>query len=165
MSGDARYTLTVSPTARRQLAEVLPEAVAFAAHEFIVGPLLENPHRVGKRMGAPLQDSARRGTYRVVLVVRVHAAVIGSDAVAWSGAFAMTPRSASRWRVQTRFAALNTTRYSQATTCRELHRSSARRLNRRSFRPSCGTGAKPVAGVRRLRTYVFVESRRKWRDR
>jgi len=68
LSGNARYTLTVSPTARRQLAEVLPEAVAFAAHEFIVGPLLENPHRVGKRLGAPLQDrhSARRGTYRVI---------------------------------------------------------------------------------------------------
>ena len=68
MSGKERYTLTVSPTARRQLAEVLPEAVAFAAHEFIIGPLLENPQRVGKRLGAPLQDrhSARRGTYRVI---------------------------------------------------------------------------------------------------
>jgi len=68
LSGDARYTLTVSPTARRQLAEVLPEVVAFAAHEFIVGPLLENPHRVGKRLVAPLQDrhSARRGTYSVI---------------------------------------------------------------------------------------------------
>lgn len=68
MSGDERYALTVSPTARRQLAEVLPEAVAFAAHEFIVGPLLENPFRVGKRLAAPLQDrhSARRGTYRVI---------------------------------------------------------------------------------------------------
>lgn len=69
MSPDAaRYQLVISPTARRQLAEVLPESVAFAAHEFIVGALLDNPHRLGKRLHPPLQDrhSARRGTYRVV---------------------------------------------------------------------------------------------------
>ena len=65
---DARYRLIISPTARRQLTEQLPEAVAFAAHEFIVGPLLENPQRVGKRLRPPLDDrhSARRGTYRVI---------------------------------------------------------------------------------------------------
>jgi mRNA-degrading endonuclease RelE of RelBE toxin-antitoxin system len=64
----ARFELLISPTARRQLAERLPEAVAFAAHEFIVGPLLENPNRVGKRLQPPLDDrfSARRGTYRVI---------------------------------------------------------------------------------------------------
>jgi len=63
-----RYTLRITPTARRQLAETLPEAVALAAYEFIVGPLLDNPHRVGKRLHAPLEDrhSARRGTYRVI---------------------------------------------------------------------------------------------------
>jgi mRNA interferase RelE/StbE len=62
------YELVVSPTARRQLAEHLPESVAFAAYEFIVGPLLENPVRVGKRLRPPLDDrySARRGTYRVI---------------------------------------------------------------------------------------------------
>ena len=63
-----RYSLTIAPTARRQLAEVLPEGVAMAAHEFIVGPLLDNPHRDGKRLRAPLEDrhTARRGTYRVI---------------------------------------------------------------------------------------------------
>lgn len=67
-SRDARFTLVITPTARRQLTDVLPEAAAFAAYEFVVGPLLENPHRVGKRLRAPLQDrySARRGTYRVL---------------------------------------------------------------------------------------------------
>lgn len=66
--GADRYTLVITPTARRQLAEQLPEAAAFAAHEFIIGALLENPHRVGKRLHPPLEDrySARRGTYRVV---------------------------------------------------------------------------------------------------
>ncbi len=63
-----RYRLVITPTARRQLTEKLPEAVAFAAHEFILGPLLENPHRLGKRLHPPLEDrySARRGTYRVI---------------------------------------------------------------------------------------------------
>ncbi len=65
---DGRYELTVAPSARRQLSEVLPEAVSFAAFEFIVGPLLDNPHRVGKRLRPPLDDrySARRGTYRAL---------------------------------------------------------------------------------------------------
>jgi mRNA interferase RelE/StbE len=65
---DDRYTLLISPTARRQLTEQLPEAIAFAAHEFIIGPLLDNPHRAGKQLRPPLQDrySARRGTYRVI---------------------------------------------------------------------------------------------------
>ncbi|MGH3452204.1 MAG: type II toxin-antitoxin system RelE family toxin [Haloechinothrix sp.] len=63
-----RYALVITPTARRQLAQHLPEAVAFAAHEFIVSALLDNPHRVGKRLHQPLDDrhSARRGTYRVI---------------------------------------------------------------------------------------------------
>lgn len=62
------YALVITPTARRQLTEVLPESVAFAAYEFIIGPLLDNPHRVGKRLRPPLADrhSARRGTYRVI---------------------------------------------------------------------------------------------------
>jgi mRNA interferase RelE/StbE len=62
------YLLAITPTARRQLTDHLPEAVAAAAYEFIVGPLLDNPNRVGKRLRPPLGDrhSARRGTYWVV---------------------------------------------------------------------------------------------------
>lgn len=65
---DERYELIVSPTARRHLAEQLPETAAFAAYEFVTGPLLDNRHRVGKRLRPPLDDrhSARRGTYRVI---------------------------------------------------------------------------------------------------
>lgn len=77
-----RYQLLISPTARRQLAEHLPESVAFAAYEFIVGPLLDNPHRVGKQLRPPLDDrhSARRGTYRVIYRIyenRQRVAVVG----------------------------------------------------------------------------------------
>ena len=65
---DQPYELIIAPTARRQLTERLPESVAFAAYEFIIGALLQNPHRVGKRLRPPLDDrhSARRGTYRVI---------------------------------------------------------------------------------------------------
>lgn len=63
-----RYQLRLTPTVRRQLAEQLPESVAAAAVEFITGPLLENPQRVGRPLAPPLGDrhSARRGTYRVI---------------------------------------------------------------------------------------------------
>ena len=62
------YRLLITSTARRQLAETLPESIAFAAHEFITGPLLDNPQRVGKQLMPPMGDrhSARRGTYRVL---------------------------------------------------------------------------------------------------
>lgn len=69
MSGqdEEPYALRTTPTVRRALAERLPEAVATAAYEFITGPLLRQPYRVGKRLMPPLDDrfSARRGTYRV----------------------------------------------------------------------------------------------------
>lgn len=53
---------------RRALSETLPEPVAAAAYEFMTGPLLSQPHRVGKRLLPPLDDrfSARRGTYRII---------------------------------------------------------------------------------------------------
>ena len=68
MRPEPLYRLAITATARRQLAEQLPEPIAFAAHEFITGPLLANPHRVGKRLMPPLDDrhSARRGTYRIL---------------------------------------------------------------------------------------------------
>lgn len=65
---DLRYTLKTTPTVRRQLTDELPESVAAAALEFITGPLLDNPQRVGKPLAPPLQDRhrARRGTYRIL---------------------------------------------------------------------------------------------------
>jgi mRNA interferase RelE/StbE len=63
-----RYALVITPTARRPLVQHLPEAVAFAAHEFIIDALLDSPTGPAKRCHAPLEDrqSARRGTYRVI---------------------------------------------------------------------------------------------------
>lgn len=62
------YEVVFTRSARRALENTLPEAVAAAAFEFIVGPLAENPKRVGKPLREPLAPlySARRGDYRVI---------------------------------------------------------------------------------------------------
>ncbi len=58
------YELGLTRPARRAISEVLPQDLATAAVEFITGPLLEAPYRVGR----PLRDelagfhSARLGT-------------------------------------------------------------------------------------------------------
>jgi mRNA-degrading endonuclease RelE of RelBE toxin-antitoxin system len=72
------FELLITATARRQLAEVLPSSIASAADEFIVGPLPENPHRVGKQLMPPLGDrhSARRGTYRVIYRIDAAASTV-----------------------------------------------------------------------------------------
>jgi mRNA interferase RelE/StbE len=60
----ARYDLLLSPGARRALTDLLPPAVAFAAWEFVNGPL---PYRVGAPLREPFAGlwRARRGEYRV----------------------------------------------------------------------------------------------------
>lgn len=50
----ARYELATAPPARRALADRLPAEIAAAAAEFITGPLLDNPRRVGKPLGDEL---------------------------------------------------------------------------------------------------------------
>lgn len=59
----ARYELGTAPPARRALAEGLPFEVATTVAEFITGPLLEDPRRVGRPLGAELAGiySARLG--------------------------------------------------------------------------------------------------------
>jgi len=65
------YQLRVAGPAARSIADRLPEAVAAAVVEFITGPLLANPHRVGTELHGPLAGThaARRGTYRVLYVI------------------------------------------------------------------------------------------------
>jgi mRNA interferase RelE/StbE len=72
------YELRATSTVRRALSETLPEAVAAAAYEFITGPLLTDPYRVGKRLLPPMDDrfSARRGTYRVIYRIDDKARVV-----------------------------------------------------------------------------------------
>ena len=63
-----KYELRLSRAARRALAETLPESVAATVWQFVSGPLLDNPHRVGKPLRFELEGyySARRGQYRVI---------------------------------------------------------------------------------------------------
>ncbi|MEI2733010.1 MAG: type II toxin-antitoxin system RelE/ParE family toxin [Dermatophilaceae bacterium] len=60
--------LVLTPPAVRAVRAGLPESVATAVIEFLTGALVDNPHRVGKRLRGDLAGicSARRGTYRVL---------------------------------------------------------------------------------------------------
>lgn len=60
------HRVVMARSASRQLAERLPETVAIACLEFILGPLAD-PHRVGAPLRPPFQGQfrARRGEYRV----------------------------------------------------------------------------------------------------
>jgi len=57
-----------SAAARRALAEQLPETVATAVVELVLGALRHEPRRVGKPLREQFagQWSARRATYRVI---------------------------------------------------------------------------------------------------
>ena len=78
-----RFELVVARPAARAIAQDLPEAVAIAVVDFITGPLLDDPRRVGRELRRELAGvwATRRGTYRVlyriddtrheVIVVRV----------------------------------------------------------------------------------------------
>ena len=83
MTEGSAYNLALGASARRALAEELPEPVAAAIIEFITGVLVEQPRVVGKPLHEPLRGiwAARRGAYRVlyridepartVLVIRI----------------------------------------------------------------------------------------------
>jgi mRNA-degrading endonuclease RelE of RelBE toxin-antitoxin system len=60
------WDLRVAASAERALAR-LPEGVAAAMVEFLVGPLCDEPGRVGKPLQRELAGyfSARRGAYRI----------------------------------------------------------------------------------------------------
>lgn len=66
--GDSRrFELRVAGPAAGRL-DRLPEKLAAAIVEFMLGPLLDEPHRVGGALRRELAGlrSARRGAYRIV---------------------------------------------------------------------------------------------------
>lgn len=67
MADEDAYEVVLSPSVKRALAETLPASAAFAAYEFLSGPLALNPWRVGAPLKAPFggYHRARRGEYRV----------------------------------------------------------------------------------------------------
>ncbi|MGH3755602.1 MAG: type II toxin-antitoxin system RelE family toxin [Pseudonocardiaceae bacterium] len=81
------YELVITSTAFRALSAVPPrgvgERVAWAVYEFTRGPLLGQPHRLGKPLGPPLDGtfSARRGSYRVLYEIDDEAKTVTVTAV------------------------------------------------------------------------------------
>ncbi|MGD0055779.1 MAG: type II toxin-antitoxin system RelE/ParE family toxin [Acidimicrobiales bacterium] len=65
------YELEIARSVAPALTDALPEKVARAVYAFIVGALLDDPHRVGRPLIAPLTPSysARRGDYRVLYLI------------------------------------------------------------------------------------------------
>ena len=76
------YELKVAASAERALVR-LPEAAATAIVEFLTGPLLENPARLGKPLSLELSGylSARRGAYRIVYGIEEDEAAPGAGVV------------------------------------------------------------------------------------
>jgi mRNA-degrading endonuclease RelE of RelBE toxin-antitoxin system len=64
------YQIRLTARAARDLQR-LPEKIATACVEFIFGPLVENPRRVGGSLRDELcgLHSARRGDYRVIYAI------------------------------------------------------------------------------------------------
>lgn len=67
-SASEPYILCWSGPAKRAINKELPEGVAAAALELILGALRNDPHKVGKPLHAPMEGiwSARRAMYRVL---------------------------------------------------------------------------------------------------
>jgi len=72
-----QWRLVVAPSAERGLT-VIPNKMASAIVEFMVGPLLDNPYRVGKPLLRELSDyhAARRGAYRIIYRVNEEAGTV-----------------------------------------------------------------------------------------
>ena len=75
--GSRQYELRVAGPAAKQLDQ-LPEKVATAIVEFMLGALLDDPHHVGGALRRELVGlrSARRGTYRVVYEIDERASTV-----------------------------------------------------------------------------------------
>lgn len=85
---DDAYELLITGPAARAFANRLPEKIAAAVHEFITATLLENPHRLGKRLRLlPYEGtwSARRGSYRVLYEIDEQRRVVTVTAVEHRG--------------------------------------------------------------------------------
>lgn len=67
----APYSLRIRRGAARALATGLPEKIATAVYEFMTGPLLDDPRRVGKPLRPPFAPvyAARRGSWRILYLI------------------------------------------------------------------------------------------------
>ena len=74
---ESSYRLVMAASAERALAR-LPEKAAAAVVGFVIGALVESPHKVGHPLRRELTGlwSARRGPYRVIYGIDDDAKVI-----------------------------------------------------------------------------------------
>ena len=74
---ESGWNIVIARPARRAI-DRLPAKIAVAIVEFVLGPLVENPHRVGKPLRGNLAGihSARVGAYRVIYEIDEPAAVV-----------------------------------------------------------------------------------------
>lgn len=82
------YQLRITRPAARALADRIPEKVAAAISEFVTTILVNNPHRLGKRLLLPPYEgtcSARRGAYRVLYEIDDELHVVTVTAVEHRG--------------------------------------------------------------------------------
>jgi len=82
------YQLRTTGPAARALAGRLPEKVAAAGYEFLTTVLVNNPHRLGRRLLLPPYAgtrSARRGAYRVLYEIDDEQQVVTVTAVEHRG--------------------------------------------------------------------------------
>ncbi len=63
-----RFEVVWQRAAKRAVAEVLPEKIAFVVYEYITERLCENPRRLGKPLAKPWQGyySARVNMFRII---------------------------------------------------------------------------------------------------
>lgn len=71
------YEVRITPEGLRHLNR-LPPKVRDAALAALHGPIIENPHRLGKRLVGELAGlySARRGDYRIIYSIDDHARIV-----------------------------------------------------------------------------------------
>jgi mRNA-degrading endonuclease RelE of RelBE toxin-antitoxin system len=78
------YQLRITRPAALALAGRLPEKIAAAVYEFLTTVLVNNPHRLGKRLLLPPYAgtwSAQRGAYRVLYEIDDEQRVVTVTAV------------------------------------------------------------------------------------
>jgi mRNA interferase RelE/StbE len=80
---DGPYRVVFTSAAQRRMGR-LPLAVAAAIYEHLIGPVAENPYRLGKRLDPPFDDVwvTRRGDYRVMYGIDEQTRVVSVIAVA-----------------------------------------------------------------------------------
>lgn len=83
MTEPSPYSLVFAPSARRRM-DKLPLEAAVALYEHLIGPVTENPHRLGKPLEVPYDGvwTTRRGEYRALYVIDDAARTITVIAVA-----------------------------------------------------------------------------------